>query len=161
MTTRGPRHNRAISRLCFLLWKWLGEHSELAGGVDASETRCRVSREPERIVGVDVGVWLGEEFVDPPNDPPLYDAPPTLAIEVLSPPDKHEDLVDKLRCYLDAGVPVVWYVDPDLQTVTIYRPDQPPVMFNSRQSIPEDPALPGLTLVVAEIFSSKTTQEFA
>ncbi len=159
MTTRGPRHNRAISRLCFLLWKWLSDHPALAGGIDASETRCRLSRDPERVVGVDVGVWLGEEFETPPNDPPLYDAPPALAIEVLSPSDKHEDLLDKLKCYLDSGVPVVWYVDPDLQTVTVYHPGEPPVMYNSRQTIPVDPALPGLTLAVAEIFPTKTTRK--
>lgn len=159
MTTRGPRHNRAISRLCFLLWQWLGEHPTLVGGVDASETRCRLSRDPERIVGVDVGVWLGEEFVEPPNTPPLYDAPPVLAIEVLSPSDRHEELIEKLELYLTAGVLVVWYVDPDLQTVTVHRLGQPPVMFNSLQSIAQDPALPGLTLNVAEIFASRAARK--
>lgn len=158
---RGPRQSRVVARLCYLLWTWLEHRPELVGGVDASETRCRLSRAPERVVNLDCGVWIGEKFIVPPNDPPLYDSPPRLAVEVLLPSDKYGDLTRKLQYLLDAKVPVVWYIDPDCETVRIYSPDAPPVMYNSRQTIPEDPALPGLPLAVADIFPSKTTRKSA
>ncbi|HUQ69460.1 MAG TPA: Uma2 family endonuclease [Planctomycetaceae bacterium] len=157
MTTRGPIHSRAMSRLSFLLWAWLNAHAELVGGVDSGEVRCRLRRDPDEVVGIDVGVWLGAEFIDPPDDPPMYDAPPILAVEILSPSDEHEQVVEKLQRYLDAGVQRVWYVDPDLKTVTVHRADTGPTLFNSAQTIAADPALPGLTIAVADIFRSKST----
>jgi Uma2 family endonuclease len=159
MTTRGPLHSRTMSRLSFLLWAWLQAHSELDGGVDSGEVRCRLTRDPDKTVGIDVGVWLGAEFVEPPVEPPMYDAPPVLAAEILSPSDTNEDVWEKVRTYLNAGVPRVWIVDPELRTVTVHRPDAEPVLFNVNQSIVDDPALPGLTLAVADIFRTKSTAQ--
>lgn len=157
MTTRGPRHTRVMSRLSFLLWNWLQAESKLVGGVDSGEVRCRLRKDPNEIVGIDVGVWLGPEFVEPPVEPPFYDAPPVLAIEILSPTDTHERVIEKLRRYLDTGVPNVWLVDTDLRAVTVCRSDAEPVLFNSRQTIANQPELPGLELPVAEIFRSKAS----
>jgi Uma2 family endonuclease len=155
MTTRGPIHSRTMSRLSFLLWTWLQGQPNLEGGIDSGEVRCRIRRDPEKIVGIDVGVWLGEQFRDPPEDPPLYDAPPVLAVEVLSPSDTNEDVWEKVHTYLDAGVLRVWIVDPDLKTVTVHRPDAGPALFNIHQAIVNDEVLPGLTFVVADLFRAK------
>ncbi len=157
VTTRGPLHSRTMARLSYLLWSWLTSRPELRGGVDSGEVRCRIQRDADRVVGIDVGVWLGEEFQDPPVDPPLYDAPPVLAVEILSPSDTNETVWEKIHTYLNAEVPRLWLVDPDLKLVTVHRPDAEPVLFNIKQTISDDPALPGLTLAVADIFRTKTS----
>lgn len=159
MTTRTAAHSYVLAQLTYLLVAWLRSAGAPAGGIGVGETRCRLTRNPDKIVGIDLGIWLGEEFVVPPTNPPLYDQPPTLAVEVLSPSDRHDDVIEKLNRYLEAGVKRVWIVDTDLQTISVHGLEAGPVMFNCRQTIPVDPALPGLTLAVADIFPSKTTHK--
>lgn len=49
--------------------------------------------------------------------------PPDLAVEVLSPNDQIDNVERKIDEYLDAGVSLVWVVNPDLRRVTVYRND--------------------------------------
>jgi Uma2 family endonuclease len=156
MTTRGSWHSFAMARLSYLLCTWLEQPQSPVGTIGSGEVRCRLHRDPEKIVGIDVGVWLGAKFVNPPDNPPMYDAPPALAVEILSPSDTNENLWEKVHTYLDAGVPRVWLVDPELKTVTVHRPDAEPVLFNIKQTIADDPVLPGLTLAIADIFRAKS-----
>jgi Uma2 family endonuclease len=46
---------------------------------------------------------------------------PDLAIEVLSPSSRRRDEVLKRRLYERTGVPEYWIVDPDLESIKIYR----------------------------------------
>jgi Uma2 family endonuclease len=156
MTTRGSWHSFALARLSYLLCDWLGQPNAPVGVIGTGEVRCRIEHDPERIVGIDVGIWLGEEFCEPPSQPPLYDVPPALAVEVLSPSDTNEDIWEKVHTYLNAGVSRVWIVDPELKTVTVHRSDAEPTLFNINHTIADDPALPGLTLAVADIFRSRS-----
>jgi Uma2 family endonuclease len=47
--------------------------------------------------------------------------PPDLAVEVLSPDDSPRYVLDKVGEYLQAGVRLVWVVDPEDRTATVYR----------------------------------------
>ena len=47
--------------------------------------------------------------------------PPDLAVEVLSPNQKLQDLGEKVGEFLDWGTPLVWVLDPDTRSVTVYR----------------------------------------
>jgi Uma2 family endonuclease len=49
------------------------------------------------------------------------DVPPDLAIEVLSPDDRSRDVLDKVGEYLQAGVRLVWVIDPKRRTAAVYR----------------------------------------
>ena len=79
-------------------------------------------------------------------------APDDIAVEVLSPYDKQEEISEGVKLYLDKGVRTVWIVDPFDCTVKVYRKNREPQGFNIKQTIPADPALPGLKASVAEIF---------
>ncbi len=61
------------------------------------------------------------------NDPdwrqkPLVGAP-ILAVEVVSPTDLMTHVNRKVRLYLEDGVQLVWVVEPDEKSVTIYTPN--------------------------------------
>ena len=75
-----------------------------------------------------------------------------LAVEVLSPSDKHEDVTEKVDEYLAVGVAQVWIVDPDFETVTVRCRDREPVLVARSQELSAEPALPGLRVRVAELF---------
>jgi Uma2 family endonuclease len=157
MSVRSPKHSQALARISQHLLNWLETHPSLVGSINVGDVRCRLQRDPDRIVGIDAGVWLGSEFVEPPDDPPLYDAPPVVAIEVLSPSDTHESVTDKLFLYLSSGVAQVWMVDPDVKTVMIHRPDVDPQLFSSRQVLTAEPELIGLRIPVVQLFQSRST----
>jgi Uma2 family endonuclease len=49
--------------------------------------------------------------------------PPLLTVEIASPTQGIQDLVDKIRFLLDHGVQSSWLVQPQLRTVTVYSGD--------------------------------------
>jgi Uma2 family endonuclease len=66
-------------------------------------------------------------------------------------------MVEKIRAYLDAGVALVWLVDPDFRTVVVYRPDAAPQMFNIEHELSGEPHLPGFVVAVARLFRSSSS----
>jgi len=49
------------------------------------------------------------------------DVVPDLAVEVLSPDDRTRDVLDKVGEYLQAGVRLVWVIDPKRERAVAYR----------------------------------------
>ena len=104
-------------------------------------------------VGIDVAYAnAGVVAVQDDDETTLLAGIPTLTVEILSPNDYQEQIHEKTREYLRAGVSVVWVVDPDDQTVKVYRSGQPAESFNITHRLPEHPAMPGFAPTVAELF---------
>ena len=51
----------------------------------------------------------------------FFPAAPDLAVEVLSPGDRPSEVLAKVHDWLTAGCRMVWVVDPETMTVTVYR----------------------------------------
>ena len=87
------------------------------------------------------------------------DGCPTFAAEVRSEndygPAKDREYADKRRDYFFAGALVVWDVDPDAETITSYKSDDPltPIVFRVGDTADAEPAVPGWRLAVADIFA--------
>lgn len=79
---------------------------------------------------------------------------PDLAVEVLSPSDRMADALSKVGMYLDAGVRLVWLVDPALRSVTVFRPDAAPLTLHYGDTLDGGDVLPAFRLSLAEIFAS-------
>jgi Uma2 family endonuclease len=77
---------------------------------------------------------------------------PDLAVEVLSPPDSLKEVGEKIGEFLECGVPVVWLVDPERQTVTIYRSLSQTEQLSSKDIITAEPILPGFSCSVSRFF---------
>jgi Uma2 family endonuclease len=52
--------------------------------------------------------------------------PPLLAVEIVSPSQSTQDVVDKIRDMLDAGVASCWLVQPATETISIFTADAKP-----------------------------------
>jgi Uma2 family endonuclease len=78
-----------------------------------TELRVRVRETKYRIP--DVVVTRGKP------DEQVLTKPPLLCIEILSRGDTVSQTNERVRDYLDFGVPVVWVVDPQERTVWVYR----------------------------------------
>jgi Uma2 family endonuclease len=86
-----------------------------------------------------------------------------LADETLVPPDLHvefrcpdegsdERLIERLSFTTSHGTDLGWQVDPDRQTVQVYRPGRRPQRLPDDGILEGDPVLPGYRLPVAELF---------
>jgi Uma2 family endonuclease len=78
-----------------------------------AELRCKIKPDVFRIP--DICVIAGKAPLES-----VPDQPPLVAIEILSPDDRHSDLMQKLEEYLTWGVPNIWVIDPATQRFSIY-----------------------------------------
>jgi Uma2 family endonuclease len=77
---------------------------------------------------------------------------PDLVVEVLSPGNSGLELEEKLNEYLDAGIPLVWIVNPDRQTIRVYRKDGATRLYREKDVIENEPILPGFQMLVGDAF---------
>ncbi len=82
-----------------------------------------------------------------------FDAPPNLAIEVLSPRQSVGRMVDKAHFYLRHGVQMVWIVDPAKETITVLAVDTDPVTLTSGATLDGGEVLPGFCVELSAIFA--------
>ena len=152
MTARNRVHCRIEPRIAHLLQSWLETNPDQGGAILSGEAGFRLKRSPDSLVGIDVAYASEQVMSETPPEVPYFDGPPVLAVEILSPSDKLEQIVKKVRKYLEAGS-VVWVVNPDFRTVSVHRPGQETETFNARQELVGGPELPGLRLPVSALFS--------
>jgi Uma2 family endonuclease len=78
---------------------------------------------------------------------------PDLAVEVLSTGNTPNEMRRKLREYVEAGVRLVWYIDPASRTVTVYRDENDSVELDEDQMLTADGVLPGFEVSVRHLFT--------
>ena len=153
MTRRSRLHARTEANVAHILKLWMDRQSEPRGEVLSGEAGCILRRDPDTTVGIDVAYISPEMAARQSDETTLIDGPPVLAVEILSPSDKQADIDEKVEEYLAAGVALVWVVNPRFRTVTVYRNDAEPELFNVRQELSAEPHLPGFCVPVRELFS--------
>jgi Uma2 family endonuclease len=152
-TPRDRRHSRAQGKLAHVLGNWLAGLPEPRGEVLVGEAGFQLRHDPTTGVGIDLAYISPELSAATPEDAVYVDGVPVLAVEILSPSDTQEDVLDKVTEYLAVGVAQVWLVEPVFRTVTVYRAGAEPQLFNAAGELSGDPELSGLRIKVAEIFS--------
>jgi Uma2 family endonuclease len=78
----------------------------------------------------------------------IIKTPPVLCIEVLSPEDTMIRMREKVRDYLEMGVPEVWIVDGPSRTVTVCKGITAVEQSEGTLAVPRTP----IKLAIAEIF---------
>jgi Uma2 family endonuclease len=151
MTLRNHTHGEVLVNVSHRLKSWQSLQPAPRGRVVGGDAGFRFGGELELILGPDVAVASAELVARTPKLTAFYEGPPILAVEILSPSDKHEAIVEKVRLYLEHGV-VVWVVDPDFRNVLVHRPGHPEQLFSAAQELVGDPYLPGFRANVAEFF---------
>lgn len=122
------------------------------GFVATNDSGVVVERDPDSIIGPDVAYYEHfEKYRDVRPKKPA-ESPPVLAVEVLSPSDSFRQMSNKIKMYLDGGVKVVWLVDSDEETISVYRPNEHWKVFAADQQLTGDPELPGFSHRVSDFF---------
>jgi Uma2 family endonuclease len=88
-----------------------------------------------------------------PPYPPIPHLVPDLAVEVLSESNTEEEMEEKLRDYLKAGVRLVWYVDPQAHTVKVHAPRKRARTLRLGQRLDGGAVLEGFSVTLKELFA--------
>lgn len=110
-----------------------------------------VSHNPDRMRFPDVGFLFNEHLNTGKRFERFVPSAPDFAIEVISPSDRRTEQEEKIEDYLAAGTQLVWLVDPDDETVTVFRPSRTPVVLRRGAAITGEDILPGFTIPVTDI----------
>jgi Uma2 family endonuclease len=141
------------SRIGGRLYARLADHVEPNefGWAFPAETGFILFADRTTVRSPDAAVVRRDRLAEPPDS--FVPLAPDLAVEVLSPSDRMADALAKIATYLDAGVRLVWLVDPASRTVTIFGPDAIPTTLGADDTLDGGDVLPGFSVPVMEIFS--------
>src|SRR5918993_2103164 len=140
------------SRIGSRLYARLADHVEPTefGWAFPAETGFVLFADRTTVRSPDAAVVRRDRLAEPPDT--FVPLAPDLAVEVLSPSDRMAAALAKIAMYLDAGVQLVWLINPAFQTVTVFRPDATPAKLTMGDTLDGDDVLPDFTVPVAEIF---------
>jgi Uma2 family endonuclease len=140
---------RVVSTILLLLGTFVSQHR--LGKIFGPDLGYELT--PHRVRAPDVSFVRAEILAAYGNPQEFARVVPDLAVEVISPEVKYGYLQRKIRDYFEAGVRLLWIVDPAMQTVTVHRsPVEVRVLTNADTLSGED-VLPGFACLVAELFA--------
>lgn len=121
------------------------------GFVVCNDAGTILERNPDTVRGPDVAFYSFQRVPRVPEG--CFEVAPDLAVEVLSPDSSFSQLQRKVEQYLNSGSSLVWVFDPDVRTVTIYRPKQQPETLEEKDTLSGEQVLPGFICRVADCFA--------
>ncbi len=105
----------------------------------------------DTVRGLDIAYVSKERLPGKLPRKPLLVAP-ELAVEVISPSNKAEDIEKKIQQLLIAGTKLVWIIYPDLRTVNVHSTDGSVTLLESDDLTGGD-VLPGFAIPILDIFA--------
>lgn len=109
-------------------------------------------RDPDRVVGADV-VFIAKKSLPLRRSKEGYlETIPDLVAEVRSKNDTIKEMLAKIADYLQAGVRLVWLIDPMKETVTAFRAGRKPTVYKKDATLTADDIIPGFQMPVTEVF---------
>ena len=117
----------------------------------ANDTGIMWESDPDTVKGPDLFFYdKNRTFAE--LNPKWTEDIPTLVIEVLSPTDRMTKVNRRIGRFIKWGVPLVWLIDPEEQTVTIYRPDCVPEVLEKDEELTGGEILSDFRYRVADFF---------
>lgn len=153
-----PESSRVAMQLAFRLEAFRRERGlgYVVFGADAG-FRLDAPTDPAQtptLVSPDVSVVERRRL--PGDTPPgFWVVVPDLAVEVVSPSDRWRDVEDKVAAYLNAGVRLLWVLDPLTHSATVYTAggEQPRTLRAPGDVLDGGGVLPGFRVSLGELFA--------
>lgn len=143
----GEYHGHVAAKLLFLL----GQHvyGRKLGWLFAQDTGFKIEADPDTVRAPDVA------FVSKERRPEIQRRgyspfAPDLAAEVLSPNDRPGEVLSKVGDWLDAGVHLVWVIDPIIRQARVYRADGTQSIVGESDALDGENVLPGFSCRLAD-----------
>ena len=151
MAPTGPEHGETENEVAFLLTRFVKEHN--LGRVWTGDVGFKLLE--DRVRAPDVAFLSREQLQRTPKPKRgFYPGTPDLAIEIRSPDDETGALLLKVSRFLSAGTRLVWVVDPERRTVTVYRVNGEVLVLGASDALSGEDVLPGFSCSVSQLFPS-------
>lgn len=153
MTPVGDEHGYVALEIASELRNYVKANK--LGRTYTAETGFKIASDPDTVRAPDAA-FVGRERVEATGRVAGYrPGVPDLAVEVVSPNDRHSEVLDKALDWLQAGCRMVLVADPARRTVTVYRSRKDIRVLTAEAGDAVDGAdvVPGWRLDVAEIFA--------
>ena len=150
MSPTGAQHAALIWRLAELLGPFVRKH-DLGLGM-GGDPGFVLSRDPDTVLAPDVAFISRERLATNPAGPAFWRGAPDLAVEVMSPNDRVHEVDEKAKAWIEAGVRMVWVVNPAWRTVTVYRSATDLKTLTEDSDLDGQDVLPGFRCRVADLF---------
>ncbi len=146
----GGMHGVLCAWLVVILQRWADTHGE--GLILSNDTFIQTHFAPDSVRGADVCYIRKDRLPGGQIPEGTLRVAPDLVIEVQSPSDRWDDVLDKVIEYLTIGVREVWVVDGAKRRVNVFRPDAGPMQFANSDELSSPDVLPGFATPVSEFF---------
>jgi Uma2 family endonuclease len=121
------------------------------GRAAVNDTGLVVEEDPDTVRGPDVIFFDESRPLETLNWKHSRQVP-QLIIEVVSPNDKPNKIMQRIGEYLRRGVPLVWIVDPSDRTVSVHRRNELSRTLDEGDVLTGEDVLADLTIPVADLF---------
>ncbi len=138
-------HGVLIAKISRLLGNYLETNSLGLISVDANYRLSPANKRESRAPDIS---FIRKERI-PSDTNTFLTVTPDLAVEIISPTDKMNDVFDKARLYITQGVQEVWLVLRQTKEILVYTPDG----IRSARNVLTTPLLPGFEINLNEIFA--------
>ena len=109
-------------------------------------------RNPDRVVGPDAAFICNRSLPVRRSKEGYLETIPEIVVEVRSKNDTDAEIESKVEEYLEAGVVVVWVLDPIHRTVVLYKLNQSAVTLAINDQLTADDLIPGFNVPVKNLF---------
>lgn len=120
------------------------------GLVVAAETGFTLQRNPDTVRAPDVAYIRASRLPSGPHTG-FADFAPDIAVEVLSPSDRHGEVLAKVADWLTAGTSLVWTIDPERRQARVYRADGSETVLTGVDQLDGEDVLPHFRASIAEL----------
>ena len=150
MTPAGFEHGRIAAEIGWILKEYVKRRP--LGTVTGPETGFHIGHNPDTVRAPDAAFTRADR-VPPTPVRGFFPEAPDLAVEVLSPGDRASDVAAKVQDWLAAGCRMVWVIDPENTTVTVYGGRDQIVILDPSDMLTGGDVLPGFGVLVEKIFA--------
>jgi len=149
MSPSGSLHAIVAATLGGILYDYVTQRK--LGSVFGAEGGFRIGHDPDTVRAPDAAFVSAARM--PASIPAgFFPGPPDLAVEVLSPSDRASEVLTKVSDWLEAGCRIVWVVDPEAQSVTVYAPDKAMRILHRSDALTGEEVLPGFQVELSKLF---------
>ena len=150
MSPSGWRHGQVVGNLHSILGPFI--RSRRLGQSFGAETGFLLTRSPDTVRAPDFAYISNARLPSQDPDEAFWPGAPDLAVEVLSPGDRTGEVDEKIAAWLTAGCAAVWVIDPNLETVTVYRSRTDVRVLAAGEVLEDVSVVPGFSCPVDELF---------
>jgi len=150
MPGAGALHNLIVGLVYRLLFAFVSQ--KRLGLVFCDGAAFVLRRDPDTVRIPDVSVVRRDRVPAAGIPEGFWPGAPDLAVEIVSPHDRAEEVHERVRDYLGAGVRLVWVLWPKSRTVTVYWPDGTARELGPDEKLTGGDVLPGFEMTVSDLF---------